>query len=132
MTADGQTKTYGERDPALTYQITGGRWWPATASPGALTRAAGENVGAYAIEQGTLALSANYALTYMRRQELAIGDDGRGDGGRPDQDVWRRDPALTYQVTAGRWWRATPSPASLTRGPGERSGRMRSSRGRWP
>ena len=31
---------------------------------GSLTRAAGENVGSYAIQQGTLAASANYALTY--------------------------------------------------------------------
>ena len=32
---------------------------------GALTRAAGEAVGTYAIEQGTLVLSTNYTLTYV-------------------------------------------------------------------
>jgi len=32
---------------------------------GALSRAAGENVGTYAIGQGTLALSTNYTLTYV-------------------------------------------------------------------
>jgi hypothetical protein len=32
---------------------------------GALTRAAGENAGSYAISQGTLALSSDYALSYV-------------------------------------------------------------------
>ena len=32
---------------------------------GALTRVAGENVGTYAIQQGSLAASANYALSFI-------------------------------------------------------------------
>ena len=31
---------------------------------GALSRAAGENVGNYALNQGSLALNANYTLSY--------------------------------------------------------------------
>lgn len=62
VTADAQTKVYGAVDPALTYSVA-----PALvegdAFTGALSRAAGEDVGTYAIGQGTLALNGNYALT---------------------------------------------------------------------
>ena len=64
MTAAAKTKAYGDNDPALTYSIT-----PALVGGdsfvGALSRIAGENVGNYAINQGTLALSANYVLNYV-------------------------------------------------------------------
>ncbi|NLC83128.1 MAG: hypothetical protein GX748_18285, partial [Lentisphaerae bacterium] len=64
VTADAQTKVYGSVDPALTYAVA-----PALiegdAFTGALSRAAGEDVGMYAIGQGTLALSGNYDLTYV-------------------------------------------------------------------
>ncbi len=72
VTADGQSKTYGDADPALTYQVTAGSLVGTDAFTGSLTRAAGENVGSYAITQGTLALSTNYALTYVGAN-LAIG-----------------------------------------------------------
>ena len=62
--ADGKTKVYGETDPALTYQITSGVLVGEDSFTGALTRVVGEDVGPYAIQQGTLALSSNYALTY--------------------------------------------------------------------
>jgi autotransporter-associated beta strand protein len=63
VTADSQFKVYGTADPALTYEfapalVTGDHF------TGALSRVAGENVGFYAITQNTLALSANYTLTY--------------------------------------------------------------------
>jgi MBG domain (YGX type)/Kelch motif len=65
VTADAKTKNYGDADPALTYQITTGSLAFSDAFTGALTRVAGENVGVYAILQGTLALSSNYSLTYV-------------------------------------------------------------------
>ena len=70
---------------------------------GALTRAAGENVGTYAINQGTLALSANYTLTYVGAnltitpRPITVTADAKtkvyGDA----------DPALTYHITSGTW-----------------------------
>src|SRR5262249_50600908 len=57
--------------PVLTYQITDGHLAFSDAFSGALTRAAGENVGTYAIQQGTLALSANYDL-HFNGANLAI------------------------------------------------------------
>jgi hypothetical protein len=65
VTADGKTKVFGDVEPALTYQITSGSLAFSDALTGALTRLTGENVGTYAIQQGTLALSSNYTLTFV-------------------------------------------------------------------
>jgi hypothetical protein len=65
VTADAQSKVYGDPDPALTYQITSGSLVSGDSFTGALTRAAGELAGNYDIQQGTLALSNNYNLTYV-------------------------------------------------------------------
>ncbi|WP_164515300.1 MBG domain-containing protein [Flavobacterium ustbae] len=64
VTADAsQAKVYGKTDPALTYSVS-----PTLvandAFSGALTREIGENVGTYAINEGTLTAGANYAITY--------------------------------------------------------------------
>ena len=64
VTADPQTKTYGANDPQLTY-VVAGSLKNGDVFTGVLNRVAGENVGSYAINQNTLALSANYALTYV-------------------------------------------------------------------
>ncbi|PKB17719.1 MBG domain-containing protein [Flavobacterium sp. 5] len=59
-----QTKAYGTTDPAFAYSVS-----PSLVSgdtfTGALTRESGENVGIYAIEQGTLGAGANYTVTYV-------------------------------------------------------------------
>jgi hypothetical protein len=65
VTADAQTKVEGEPDPALTYQVTSGSLAFSDAFSGALARDPGEQVGAYAIRQGTLALDSNYELTFV-------------------------------------------------------------------
>jgi len=63
ITADALSKAYGNADPVFTYTYT-----PALvagdAFAGSLERVAGEGPGSYAINQGTLALSSNYAITY--------------------------------------------------------------------
>ncbi len=51
-------------DPALTYQITSGALVNGDTLGGSLTRAAGEGVASYAIQQGSVAASANYSVTY--------------------------------------------------------------------
>ncbi|HIT44934.1 MAG TPA: hypothetical protein IAC28_02445 [Candidatus Aphodovivens excrementavium] len=67
----GQSKTYGDPDPAeLTYTVSGAQNGETPAFTGELARAAGETAGEYAITQGTLALAdsegdflaANYKL----------------------------------------------------------------------
>jgi gliding motility-associated-like protein len=63
VTANAQSKTYGNVDPELTYSFS-----PALISgdsfTGILNRAPGERTGTYAIDQGTLTLSTNYILNY--------------------------------------------------------------------
>jgi hypothetical protein len=59
-----QLKVYGESDPSFTYTITG-TIEDGDSFTGELTREAGENVGLYAIQQGTLELNANYNLSFV-------------------------------------------------------------------
>ena len=65
VTADAQTRLYGAANPTLTYTdtglVNGDTLSGLLATPATLT----SNVGAYAITQGTLAASSNYALTYV-------------------------------------------------------------------
>jgi MBG domain (YGX type)/Galactose oxidase, central domain len=74
VTADsGQFKTYGDADPAaFTYSITSGSLVAPDAFTGALSRAAGENAGLYAITIGTLAINDgnggnNYNLSFVSK-----------------------------------------------------------------
>ena len=70
----GQTKIYGDPNPAAyTYTVTGGPGTtgsaivPGDSISGALARVAGENVGSYAINQGSVAIgpAVDYSVTYV-------------------------------------------------------------------
>jgi hypothetical protein len=63
VTADAKSKAYGAEDPGLTYAITSGALVVGDSLTGGLSRAAGENVGTYAISS-TLA-NANYDVTFV-------------------------------------------------------------------
>jgi predicted esterase len=65
VAADLRTKIYGDSDPALMYQITAGNLFGSDGFTGSLSRVAGENVGSYAINQGTLSAGGNYSLTFI-------------------------------------------------------------------
>ncbi len=97
VTADAKTKIYGDADPALTY--TFGTLYNGDTSAvftGSLARAAGQNVGSYAINQGTLTAGSNYTIVYagadltITPRSLTVTADAKtkiyGDA----------DPALTY------------------------------------
>src|SRR5207302_4687031 len=97
--ADPKTKVYGSTDPALTYQVTTGSLVTGDVFTGALTRAAGQNVGSYAIQQGTLALGSNYTLSYaganltITAKPLTVTADAK------TKTYGATVPSLTYQVT---------------------------------
>jgi len=101
VTADAKSKIYGEGDPLLTYQITGGNLIGADDFTGSLNRDAGSNVGSYAINRGDLALSANYNLTYFGAN-LTI--TAKPITITPDADqikvYGQADPILAYTNTA--------------------------------
>ncbi len=65
VTAVPQTKIYGSADPVLAYALTTGALVGTDSFTGALARDAGENVGSYAIQLGTLTAGPNYAVSYV-------------------------------------------------------------------
>ncbi|SDL38070.1 gliding motility-associated C-terminal domain-containing protein [Pedobacter sp. ok626] len=71
VTATAANKIYGAADPTLAYTFSPALIGTDTFS-GSLNRAAGENVGTYAINKNTLALSSNYVLNYTTAS-LTIG-----------------------------------------------------------
>ncbi|WP_286444041.1 MULTISPECIES: MBG domain-containing protein [unclassified Myroides] len=66
VTANSQTKSYGELDPTLTYTVSGLQWTDKTITTltGSLIRNRGEDIGTYAITQGSLRATSNYVLIY--------------------------------------------------------------------
>ncbi|MFC3415403.1 MBG domain-containing protein [Algoriphagus hitonicola] len=66
ITADaGQNKVYGDADPIFTYSVSGfENGDDESILSGILGRVAGENVGTYAINQGSLSAGGNYSITY--------------------------------------------------------------------
>ena len=101
VTADAKGKTYGDSDPALTYQITSGSLNGGDNFTGSLTRTAGEGVGTHPITQGTLALSSNYALTYVGAN-LTVATKAitiTPDSGKTKVYGDLFDPVLTYTVS---------------------------------
>ncbi|MGK5037874.1 filamentous hemagglutinin N-terminal domain-containing protein [Janthinobacterium sp. LB3P118] len=73
VTADTKSKVYGAADPRLTYQVTGGSLVDGDSLDGALRRAAGEQVGSYAIDASGLA-NGNYVVT-AHNSSLNIAPD---------------------------------------------------------
>ncbi|MCH8539635.1 MAG: MBG domain-containing protein [Opitutales bacterium] len=65
VAADDQVKTLGEADPELTWAVTSGQVFDGDSLSGELAREAGEDVGEYVIDQGTLSASSNYDLTFV-------------------------------------------------------------------
>uniref|UniRef100_UPI0004695E96 MBG domain-containing protein n=1 Tax=Pedobacter jeongneungensis TaxID=947309 RepID=UPI0004695E96 len=120
VTAAAKSKTYGDADPALTYTSAPALVGTDTFT-GSLTRSAGENVGAYAINQGTLALNSNYTLTYVGAN-LTIGAKTiTVTAAAKSKTYGDVDPALTYTFAPALTGTDTFS-GSLTRVPGENVG----------
>lgn len=127
--ANALTKVFGDADPTLNYQVTGGSLANGDAFTGSLTRISGENVGAYAIQQGTLALNANYALTFAGA-DLTITPRPVSVTAGPQTKVYGdTDPALIYQITSGNLVNADTFSGSLNRDAGENVGSYPITRG---
>ncbi|MGL6043547.1 MAG: MBG domain-containing protein, partial [Sandaracinobacteroides sp.] len=126
VAATDVTRLYGGTDPSpLPFTATGFRLadTSATALTGALTRAAGETVGNYAITQGTLA-AQNYSIAFTAgtlsidpASLTIVADDQSRLYGDPD-------PALGFQATGFVFGEtaATALTGSLLRAAGETVG----------
>ena len=98
VTAADRTKIYGDSDPALTYVSSG--LVAGDSFTGALTRTAGNNVGTYAITQGTLTAGTNYTVTYAGAN-LSITPRGLSITADAKSKVYgNADSTLTY-VSSG-------------------------------
>lgn len=76
ITAENKTKVVGHADPELTYTVEG--LVEGDALTGALTRAAGEEVGEYDITQGTLAASDNYSVSFTGAKFTIVEPEPNG------------------------------------------------------
>ncbi|SHH08401.1 MBG domain-containing protein, partial [Pedobacter caeni] len=120
VTAVAKNKTYGDTDPALTYTFS-----PALtgtdAFTGGLTRAAGENIGSYAISQGTVTAGPNYLITYTPAN-LSIGTKTISVNATAAAKTYgATDPALTYTISPALIG-TDAFTGSLDRAPGENTG----------
>jgi gliding motility-associated-like protein len=126
VTANAQTKIYGDADPALTYNTNTGLAY-SDSFTGALSRTAGENFGTYAINQNTLALSSNYTLTFTGNN-LTIGKKTINvTADAKTKTFGDSDPALTY--TADALAGGDSFSGALTRAAGESFGNYAISQG---
>jgi hypothetical protein len=123
ITADPQTKVYGVTDPDLTYQASGFQFSDtgATVLTGGLARAAGETVGSYTIERGSLASNNNYTISF-NVSSLNITPRGLTVTADPQTKVYGdADPTLTYVASGFQFsdTAATVLTGTLKRAPGE-------------
>src|SRR5206468_1299197 len=114
VTAVANSKVFGATDPALAY--TNSLSLPASAFTGSLTRVAGEDVGTYAIEQGTLA-AANYSVTFVSASFTITAKPLTVTAVANSKVFGASDPALTYTNSEGL--PASAFTGSLTREAGE-------------
>jgi len=108
----GQSKIYGEADPALTYTATGGTGTTDSAivsgdSLNGMLAYTGTNVGNYVIGQGslTIANNSNYAITYTNPSSTTFSITARPITVTPDTGQSKiygeTVPNLTYTVSNG-------------------------------
>ena len=127
VTADaGQGKVYGNADPALAYHITSGSLAFSDAFSGALTRAAGENVGQLRHSAGHA--GAEHQLhpglrrgrrSPSRQRPVTVTADAK------TKVYGNADPALTYHITSGSLAFSDAFSGALTRAAGENVGHLR-------
>src|SRR5204862_421179 len=63
VAGDDKTEVYGSADPALSVTVPTGALESGDSLSGSLVRAAGKDVGGYAITKGSLSAGGNYELT---------------------------------------------------------------------
>lgn len=121
VTANDLDKVYGETDPDLTWAVTSGNLITGDQLSGGLDRAAGEDVGNYAITQGALA-NSNYDITFVDGEltitlrPITVAADNL------DKVYGEADPALSWSVTEGNLVGDDTLDGAVTRDAGENVG----------
>jgi hypothetical protein len=122
VSADAKSRTYGDPDPTLTYQITSGSLVGGDEFTGSLSREAGEDAGSYEILQNDLALSTNYDLSYVGADFSITVRPITVTADPQSKILGQDDPVLTYQITSGSLVLGDAFSGELTREPGEEEG----------
>ncbi len=121
VTADSGAKVYGDADPALGWRLTNGSLIGSDTLSGGVTRAAGENIGTYAVSGSTLS-NSNYniqlvggVLTVTPRTITVTADSASKRAGQGD-------PALGWNVTQGNLVGGDTLQVNVSRDAGEAPG----------
>ena len=103
VAANTQAMTYGNAAPTLTYTVGGGGLVGGDTLTGALTSGASNTsgVGTYAITQGTLAASSNYAITYVGANATVSARAITVTADAKTMTYGATVPTLTHTVTSG-------------------------------
>lgn len=120
VTADSQVKSYGDPDPALSYQFSPALN-PGDSFSGALARDPGEGVGTHPIGQGTLALGSGYTLAFVGASLSITPKDITVSAQARSKSYGDPDPSLGYSYTPSLVGSDGFSGA-LSRAPGESAG----------
>ncbi|ALT78327.1 MBG domain-containing protein [Paucibacter sp. KCTC 42545] len=121
VTANAQTKVYGNVDPTLSYAVTSGNLVGDDKLSGALSRAPGSNVGSYRIDASALA-NGNYLVT-ANNGTLSITPRAITVTADALSKVYGNvDPALSYTVTSGNLVGEDKLSGALSRAPGSNVG----------
>jgi MBG domain (YGX type) len=96
VTANAQSRLYGAANPALTYTSAGLSNGDTLSGGLATTATTTSNVGAYAITQGSLAATANYALTYVGANLTVTAAPLTVTANAQSRLYGAANPALTY------------------------------------
>ena len=118
VTAEAKSKIYGDADPELTYTVEG--LVGSDTLSGALSRASGENVGTYAITQGTLNAGGNYTVTFNGANLTIAQASVTVTAENKSKTYGEDDPALTATVTGAVG--SDPVNYTLSRAAGDAAG----------
>jgi filamentous hemagglutinin family protein len=124
ITADAQSRVYGDANPVLSWQVGGRGLVGSDALSGALATSAttASGVGTYAITQGTLAASGNYAVTYQGANLAVTARSITIAATDVVKVVGAPDPTLTFSIVAGRLVDGDAFAGVPSRQPGETVG----------
>ena len=101
ITADAESRVYGDANPALTYSVGGRGLANSDTLSGSLTTAATttSSVGNYAIAQGSLAASSNYLITGYNSANLTVTQRPITVTADAQSRIYgTANPALTYTI----------------------------------
>jgi hypothetical protein len=101
VTANASGKAYGETDPGFGWTVGGMGLVNGDALSGALTRAAGEDVGGYAIGLGTLTAGGNYTLAYTGNTFAITPRSIAVSANNLHKPLGTADPALAWTLSGG-------------------------------